>query len=93
MRTPNDLRLAKEATEIDLILGGHDHVYEKKDVRNYVAQIIKSEQKAQKSGEKRSKIEDCHFKHFDLPTTVQINLTNKIKGRKYYVKEKISYMS
>ncbi len=26
MRTPNDLRLAKEVEEIDLILGGHDHV-------------------------------------------------------------------
>jgi 5'-nucleotidase len=30
MRTPNDLRLAANANEIDLILGGHDHVYEKK---------------------------------------------------------------
>jgi 5'-nucleotidase len=28
MRTPNDLRLAKEVEEIDLILGGHDHVSE-----------------------------------------------------------------
>ncbi len=26
MRTPNDLRLAKEVEEIDLILGGHDHI-------------------------------------------------------------------
>ena len=34
MRTPNDLRLAANSPEIDLILGGHDHVYEKKDVRN-----------------------------------------------------------
>ena len=32
MRTPNDLRLAANASEIDLILGGHDHVYEKKEV-------------------------------------------------------------
>ena len=32
MRTPNDLRLAANTTEIDLILGGHDHVYEKKEV-------------------------------------------------------------
>jgi len=32
MRTPNDLRLAENATDIDLILGGHDHVYEKKKV-------------------------------------------------------------
>jgi len=29
MRLPNDERLAIEAPEIDLILGGHDHVYEK----------------------------------------------------------------
>ena len=28
MRTPNDIRLAKEVEEIDLILGGHDHVSE-----------------------------------------------------------------
>lgn len=28
MRTPNDLRLAQEVEEIDLILGGHDHVAE-----------------------------------------------------------------
>lgn len=26
MRNPNDLRLAEEVPEIDLILGGHDHV-------------------------------------------------------------------
>ena len=32
MRTPNDIRLAENTTEIDLILGGHDHVYEKKEV-------------------------------------------------------------
>ena len=32
MRTPNDVRLAEEVDEIDLILGGHDHVYEKKMV-------------------------------------------------------------
>ena len=30
MRTPNDVRLAENVAEIDLILGGHDHVYEKK---------------------------------------------------------------
>lgn len=28
MRTPNDLDLAKNCPKIDLILGGHDHVYE-----------------------------------------------------------------
>ena len=33
MRTPNDVKLAEEVDEIDLILGGHDHVYEKKMVR------------------------------------------------------------
>jgi hypothetical protein len=26
MRVPNDLILAKEVPEIDLILGGHDHI-------------------------------------------------------------------
>ncbi|KAG1650224.1 Trifunctional nucleotide phosphoesterase protein YfkN [Nymphon striatum] len=28
MRNPNDFRLAENVSEIDLILGGHDHVYE-----------------------------------------------------------------
>lgn len=28
MRTPNDIKLAENCDEIDLILGGHDHVYE-----------------------------------------------------------------
>lgn len=28
MRTPNDIELAKHCPKIDLILGGHDHVYE-----------------------------------------------------------------
>ncbi|KAF5300545.1 hypothetical protein FQR65_LT09166 [Abscondita terminalis] len=28
MRTPNDIKLAEECNDIDLILGGHDHVYE-----------------------------------------------------------------
>lgn len=27
MRAPNDERLAREAEDIDLILGGHDHEY------------------------------------------------------------------
>jgi 5'-nucleotidase len=33
MRTPNDIRLAESVPEIDLILGGHDHVYEKRKVK------------------------------------------------------------
>ena len=33
MRTPNDIRLAENVEEIDIILGGHDHVYEKQKVR------------------------------------------------------------
>lgn len=28
MRTPNDVKLAENCDEVDLILGGHDHVYE-----------------------------------------------------------------
>ena len=32
MRTPNDIRLAENVEGIDLILGGHDHVYEKHKV-------------------------------------------------------------
>ncbi|KAB7499198.1 Trifunctional nucleotide phosphoesterase protein YfkN [Armadillidium nasatum] len=32
MRTPNDIRLAENVDEIDLILGGHDHVYEISEV-------------------------------------------------------------
>ena len=34
MRTPNDIRLAENVPEVDLILGGHDHVYEKLLVRD-----------------------------------------------------------
>ena len=34
MRTPNDIRLAENSPEIDLILGGHDHVYEAHKVNN-----------------------------------------------------------
>lgn len=28
MRTPNDIKLAENCDDIDIILGGHDHVYE-----------------------------------------------------------------
>ena len=34
MRTPNDIRLAENVEEVDIILGGHDHVYEKQKVRH-----------------------------------------------------------
>ena len=34
MRTPNDVRLAESVDEIDLVLGGHDHDYELKQVRS-----------------------------------------------------------
>ena len=40
MRTPNDLRLAEQVPEVDLILGGHDHVYEKRKVNGTI--ILKS---------------------------------------------------
>lgn len=40
MRTPNDVKLAEQCDEIDLILGGHDHVYEIKEVNGKY--IIKS---------------------------------------------------
>lgn len=32
MRIPNDVRLAEQVPELHLILGGHDHHYEKKEV-------------------------------------------------------------
>jgi 5'-nucleotidase len=32
MRNPNDVKLAENVDEIDLILGGHDHLYEVKQV-------------------------------------------------------------
>lgn len=34
MRLPNDLELAEEVPEIDLVLGGHDH--------NYVCEIVRN---------------------------------------------------
>ncbi|XP_071447888.1 mannosylglucosyl-3-phosphoglycerate phosphatase isoform X1 [Hetaerina americana] len=40
MRTPNDRKLAENVDEIDLILGGHDHVYEVLMVENKY--IVKS---------------------------------------------------
>ena len=40
MRTPNDIRLAENVPEVDLILGGHDHVYEKRKVNG--TYILKS---------------------------------------------------
>ncbi|XP_054722641.1 trifunctional nucleotide phosphoesterase protein YfkN-like [Uloborus diversus] len=40
MRTPNDIRLAENVDEIDLILGGHDHVYEIKKINEKY--IVKS---------------------------------------------------
>lgn len=40
MRTPNDILLAENCNEIDLILGGHDHVYEHMKINNKY--IIKS---------------------------------------------------
>lgn len=32
MRTPNDIKLAEQCDDIDIILGGHDHVYEIKQI-------------------------------------------------------------
>lgn len=40
MRTPNDIKLAEQCNDIDLILGGHDHVYEVSQVNNKY--IVKS---------------------------------------------------
>lgn len=40
MRTPNDIKLAENCNDIDIILGGHDHVYEIKHINNKY--IIKS---------------------------------------------------
>lgn len=40
MRTPNDVKLAENCEDIDIILGGHDHVYEIKHVNDKY--IIKS---------------------------------------------------
>lgn len=40
MRTPNDIKLAENCDDIDIILGGHDHIYEIKQVNGKY--IIKS---------------------------------------------------
>ena len=39
MRTDNDVRLAEKVPEIDLILGGHNLVYEKRKVRRKISSI------------------------------------------------------
>lgn len=40
MRTPNDIKLAESSNDIDIILGGHDHVYEVKHINGKY--VIKS---------------------------------------------------
>lgn len=40
MRTPNDILLASQVEDIDLILGGHDHVFEVREVNGKT--IVKS---------------------------------------------------
>lgn len=40
MRTPNDIELAKNCPKIDLILGGHDHVFEIQEINGTI--ILKS---------------------------------------------------
>jgi 5'-nucleotidase len=40
MRTPNDIKLAENCDDIDLILGGHDHVYEVKEING--KNVVKS---------------------------------------------------
>lgn len=40
MRTPNDIKLAENCNDVDIILGGHDHVYEIKQINKKY--IIKS---------------------------------------------------
>uniref|UniRef100_A0A061QQ45 5'-nucleotidase n=1 Tax=Tetraselmis sp. GSL018 TaxID=582737 RepID=A0A061QQ45_9CHLO len=42
MRVPNDMRLAAEVPEIDLILGGHDHHYEAGPVGPHNTWLVKS---------------------------------------------------
>ena len=44
MRTPNDIRLAENVPEIDLILGGHDHVYEKRKVSSEIKLLLSMNQ-------------------------------------------------
>ncbi len=41
MRVPNDLRLAREVPELHMILGGHDHHYEKRMVSFCCIRIMK----------------------------------------------------
>ena len=42
MRLPNDITLAKEVEDIDIILAGHDHHYEIKKIEPYGTLILKS---------------------------------------------------
>ncbi|XP_071053537.1 mannosylglucosyl-3-phosphoglycerate phosphatase isoform X2 [Onthophagus taurus] len=75
MRTPNDIKLAENCDEIDLILGGHDHVYEIKDVNSRL--IIKSGTDFRQF----SKV-TIHFDKFNsngkpLVTVEEINVTSQ----------------
>lgn len=40
MRWPNDIRLAENTTEIDLILGGHDHDFDVKKVTSKLNSVM-----------------------------------------------------
>lgn len=42
MRTPNDIELSKNCPKIDLILGGHDHVFEITTVSKYNIMVLYS---------------------------------------------------
>lgn len=49
MRTPNDFKLAKNATGIDILLGGHDHVCEDHVVSSLYLKNKKQKKKSNSS--------------------------------------------
>ncbi|KAL0277625.1 UNVERIFIED_CONTAM: hypothetical protein PYX00_004852 [Menopon gallinae] len=86
MRTPNDEILAQKVADIDLILGGHDHVYEISKVNN--KHIIKSGTDFRQF----SKI-SLNFSNNAEVTVEQINITKQYNEDPAMAKHLEKYLS
>jgi len=96
MRTHNDIRLAENVKDIDLILGGHDHVYEKKkvngkyilksgtDFRNFSVITLDFSGKADADEEKADNSEESDKKKEDSePVGLQVEISQVDVTKEY----------
>ncbi|OTF81598.1 5' nucleotidase-like protein [Euroglyphus maynei] len=84
MRTNNDIRLAEEVEEIDLILGGHDHVYEIRKVNGKL--VIKSGTDFRQFSKITLVYDHENRKIFDIKVD-EINITSDMDEDPYLVAE------